>query len=155
MKKILLYIVILLLVEGCKYFEEKRLFSKKVDTLINYAEGIDDSADTVIQDTVTGLDTDIMESQITSESSEDIYNPEYYHSDYKYHVIVGSFLIPEYAERYAEKLEAMGYKPEIILRDDGYHMVSAHASNELTACNAGLSSIKAEITQGAWIYEMK
>ncbi len=155
MKKILLYIVILFLVAGCKYFEEKRLFSKKVDTLINYAEGIAEPADTGSSDTLAVSDSNISETGISSGSLSDVYNPDYYHSDYKYHVVVGSFLIPEYAERYAEKLRTMGYKPEIILREDGYHMVSAHYSNELSASNIGLKSVKAEITPGAWIYEIK
>ena len=63
MKKILLYIVISFLVAGCKYFEEKRLFSKKVDTLINYAEGIAEPVDTGLSDTLAVSDLNVSESR--------------------------------------------------------------------------------------------
>ncbi len=155
MKKILLFTVISLLVTGCKYFEEKRLFSKKVDTLINYADAIDESMDTLSIDTVEVLDMDIPESDITSDSQTSVYNQGYYHSDYKYHVVAGCFMIPEYAERYAEKLRTMGYKTEIVLRDDGFHMVSALSSNDKSASKSGLRSVRAELTPKAWIYEFK
>ena len=154
MKKILLYIVISVLIAGCKYFEEKRLFSKKVDTLINYAEESSESEDTDSIALQTGTDEIVLENDISIDSLS-IYNTEYYHSDYKYHVIVGSFLIPEYAERYADKLREMGYSPEIVLRDDGYHMVSSRSFNELSASINELQTAKAELSSNAWIYELK
>lgn len=155
MKKIILYIVISVLITGCKYFEEKRLFSKKVDTLINYAEESSESEDTDSTALLQETDNIVLENEISSDSLADIDDSKYYHSDYKYHIIVGSFLIPEYAERYADKLRAMGYNPEIVLRDDGFHMVAARSYNELSASISGLQTVKAELSTKAWIYEIK
>ena len=155
MKKILLYIVISVLIVGCKYFEEKRLFSKKVDTLINYAEESSEPEEIDSLEILTGTDEIISEKDISADSLTSIYNSKYSHSDYKYHLVVGCFLIPEYAERYADKLRAMGYNPEIVLRDDGYHMVSARYFNELSASINELQTVKAELSSQAWIYEIK
>jgi hypothetical protein len=155
MKKIFLYIVISVLISGCKYFEEKRLFSKKVDTLINYAEESTESEEIDSIALQSGTDEIVLEDDITSDSPTGIDNSKYYHSDYKYHIVVGSFLVPEYAERYADKLKTMGYNPEIVLRDDGYHMVAAGSFNELSASISGLQTVKAEISTKAWIYEIK
>ncbi len=155
MKKILLYIVISVLIVGCKYFEEKRLFSKKVDTLINYAEESIEPEEIDSSEILTGTDEIISEKDISADSQTSIYNSKYSHSDYKYHLVVGCFLIPEYAERYADKLRAMGYNPEIVLRDDGYHMVSARYFNELSASINELQTVKAELSSQAWIYEIK
>jgi len=155
MKKILLYIVISVLIVGCKYFEEKRLFSKKVDTLINYAEESSEPEEIDSSEILTGTYEIISEKDISADSLTSIYNSKYSHSDYKYHLVVGCFLIPEYAERYADKLRAMGYNPEIVLRDDGYHMVSARYFNELSASINELQTVKAELSSQAWIYEIK
>ncbi len=155
MKKILLFIVIIILISGCKYFEEKRLFSKKVDTLINYAAEMDKSleVDTVAiqpETAAVGLQTeppDIPE--------EDIYKSTYGGPANKYYVITGCFMIPEFAERYAEKMRSMGYTTEILLRDDGFHMVSVGSFGDLRASLDDLGSVRADITPKAWVYKKR
>jgi hypothetical protein len=155
MKKILLFIVIILLVSGCKYFEEKRLFSKKVDTLINYAAEMDKSleVDTVaIQPETTAVS---MQTEPSDIREEDIYRSAYGAPANKYYVITGCFMIPEFAESYAEKMRSMGYTTEIILRDDGFHMVSVGSFGNLRASLDNLGSVRADITPKAWVYKKR
>jgi hypothetical protein len=155
MKKILLFIVIIILISGCKYFEEKRLFSKKVDTLINYAAEMDKSlvVDTVpIQPETAAVS---LQTEPPDIQEEDIYKSTYSGPANKYYVITGCFMMPEFAERYAEKMRSMGYTTEIILRDDGFHMVSVGSFGDLRASLDNLGSVRADITPKAWVYKKR
>ncbi len=155
MKKILLYIVITILITGCKYFEEKRLFSKKVDTLINYAEELDKPLEPGLADTMTALEQVVTEKDLTVNTEEDMFQTNFPGSGNRYYIITGCFMIPDFAESYAAKMQSRGYKPEIIIRNDGYHMVSVRSFNDLRASRSELQTVRAEIVNNAWIYEKK
>jgi hypothetical protein len=155
MKKTLLFIVTILLVAGCKYFEEKRLFSKKVDTLINYAAEMDKSIEVdteAIQPETTAVG---MQAEMPDIREEETYKSPYTGPANKYYVITGCFMIPEFAERYAEKMRSMGYTTEILLRDDGFHMVSVGSFGDLRASLDNLGSVRADITPKAWVYKKR
>ena len=154
MKKILLYIVIAILITGCKYFEEKRLFSKKVDTLINYAEELDKPVEPDSADIQSSLEQVATETDIPVDSEDDMFQTKFPSSGNRYYIITGCFMIPDFAEGYAEKMQNMGYNAEIIIRDDGYHMVSVRSFNDLSASKSELRTVRAEISD-AWIYEKK
>ncbi len=154
MKKILLSIIIGLLVAGCKYFEEKRLFSKKVDTLINYAEELDKSVKPDTADMQTGLGQVVTETDMPVATQEDMFKTKFPSSGNRYYIITGCFMIPDYAESYAEKMQSMGYKAEIIVRYDGFNMVSVRSFNDLNASKSELRLVRADISN-AWIYEKK
>ncbi len=155
MKKILLFIITVILVTGCKYFEEKRLFSKKVDTLINYAAEMDKSLK--VDSAEIQADAGIVSQQaaLPVHSEDNMYKSAYSHPGNKYYVITGCFMIPEFAERYAEKMRGMGYKAEIVLRDDGYHMVSVGSFGDLRSGLDDLGSVRADITPRAWVYKKR
>jgi len=155
MKKIFLYIVLAILITGCKYFEEKRLFSKKVDTLINYTEDLDKSMGSDSADIQPDLEQVVTETDITVDTEEDMFQTNFPSSGNRYYIITGCFMIPDFAERYAEKMQNRGYTPEIILRDDGYHMVSVRSFNDLSASKSELQTVRAELSNNAWIYEKK
>ncbi len=155
MKKILLYIVLAILITGCKYFEEKRLFSKKVDTLINYAEELDKSVEPDSADIQPDLQQIVTETDITVGKEGNMFQTNFPSSGNRYYIITGCFMIPDYAESYAKKMQNRGYKAEIILRDDGYHMVSVRSFNNLRTSKSELPAVRAEITNKAWIYEKK
>jgi hypothetical protein len=154
MKKILLFIVIGLLVTGCKYFEEKRLFSKKVDTLINYAEELDKSVKPDTAAMQTGPEQVVTETEIPVAAEEDMFKTKFPDSGNRYYIITGCFMIPDYAESYAQKMQNMGYKAEIIVRDDGFNMVSVRSFNDLSASKSELRIVRADISN-AWIYKRR
>ncbi len=143
-----------LLVAGCKYFEEKRLFSKKVDTLINYAEELDKSVKPDTADMQTGLEQVVTETDMPVAGEEDMFKTKFPSSGNRYYIITGCFMIPDYAESYAEKMQSMGYKAEIIVRYDGFNMVSVRSFNDLSASKSELRLVRADIAN-AWIYEKK
>lgn len=155
MKKLLLYIALAILITGCKYFEEKRLFSKKVDTLISYAEELDETVESDSIEIQPELEQVITEPELTVEAEEDMSQTNFPSSGNRYYIITGCFMIPDFAERYAEKMQDRGYEPEIILRDDGYHMVSVRSFNDLSASKSELSTVRAQLIDNAWIYVKK
>jgi hypothetical protein len=155
MKKILLYIVLAILITSCRYFEEKRLFSKKVDTLINYAEELDEQVEPDSLDAQIGLEQVETETDIPVDSEEDMFQTKFTSSGNRYYIITGCFMIPDFAESYAEKMQNKGYNAEIILRDDGYHMVSVRSFNDLSESKSALQTVRAELASNAWIYEKK
>jgi hypothetical protein len=155
MKKILLYIVLAILITSCRYFEEKRLFSKKVDTLINYAEELDEQVEPDSADIQIGLEKVATETDITVDAEEDMFMTKFPSSGNRYYIITGCFMIPDFAESYAGKMQDRGYNAEIILRDDGYHMVSVFSFNDLTESKSALQTVRAELAANAWIYEKK
>lgn len=156
MKKILLYVVIAMLITGCKYFEEKRLFSKKVDTLINYAEELDKSAEIDSAEIQSEMEPVVTETDLSVDSEEEMDKPEFPESGNRYHIITGCFMMPHFAESYAEKMQNMGYQAEIIHRYDGFNMVSVRSFNDLSASKSELRTVRSDpSTAKAWIYEKK
>lgn len=155
MKKLLLYIVITILFAGCKYFEEKRLFSKKVDTLINYAEELDKAEEPDSVPAQTDLEQVVTETEMHVDMEEDEFATKFPSSDNRYYIITGCFMIPDFAERYAEKMQNKGYTAEIIVRDDGFNMVSVRSFNDLSASRSELRTVRDDVTANAWIYKKK
>jgi len=155
MKKILLFVITVLLISGCKYFEEKRLFSKKVDTLINYAAEMEEPVEVDSAVIKAEAESISLQQGMQGEPEEDIYKSAYSQPGNKYYVITGCFMIPEFAERYAERMRNMGYQAEIVLRDDGFHMVSVSSHNNLRAGLDDLGSVRADITPKAWVYKKR
>ncbi len=156
MKKVItLAALVLIFCTGCKYFEKKRLFSKGADTMLNYAAELEEPAKS---------DTSEMNVAPGDIRSEENLSPEDLHSMYKkneslgsnrIYMIVGCFLIPQNADNYAEKIRKMGYNSEIILRPDGFHMVTANSYDNLKAGVRDLQKFRGEITQNAWVWIKK
>lgn len=155
MKKLLLYIVISILITGCKYFEEKRLFSKKVDTLISYAEEMDKAEEPDSVSVRTDMEQVVTETDLQVDMEEDEFTTKFPSSGNRYYIITGCFMIPDFAESYAEKMQNMGYNSEIIVRDDGFNMVSVRSFNDLSLSKSELRTVRSELTANAWIYEKK
>jgi hypothetical protein len=155
MKKIILYIVIAILITGCKYFEEKRLFSKKVDTLINYAEELEKPEEPDTAAMQTDLEQIVTETDISVDLEEDKFKTKFPDSGNRYYIITGCFMIPDFAESYAQKMQNMGYNAEIIVRDDGFNMVSVRSFNDFSSSKSELPAVRSELTANAWIYVKK
>jgi len=70
-----------------------------------------------------------------------------------YHVIVGSFLTPAYADAWLEHIRGFGYDPSIINKNgDRWNMVSARSFSNIHDAYNALGSIKDNINGEAWVY---
>jgi cell division protein FtsN len=71
-----------------------------------------------------------------------------------YHVIVGSFLTPAYADAWLEHIRGLGYNATIVNMDDGrWQLVSAESFPDLRSAWNALGRIQDNINGEAWVYK--
>ncbi len=146
---IALIILVLIIASGCKYFEKKRLFSKSADTLINYAEDISDTGSADTTDFYSGMNEMITQPAVTA--PEDEYQSTVSGNKRAY-MVVGCFLVPQNADRYAQKMREMGYSAEIVMGHDGFHMVTVNSYNNVKSGVSEIPKYRSEINQNAWVF---
>jgi hypothetical protein len=148
MKKLIVFVLFFaVIVTGCKQFKMKKLFSKDTDTMLTYDEEEKDTSDTY-----TGLENVQTESNMSQESLKDLYRQNPPLGSKKAYMIVGSFRIPQNADKYAEKIRAMGYTTEIVQARNGYHMVAASAYDNLRDGVREIPRFRSEVSERAWVY---
>lgn len=71
-----------------------------------------------------------------------------------YHVIVGSFLTPEYADAWLEHIKGFGYDAQLIGMDGGrWQLVSARSFPDLHQAWNAVGGITDRIDSEAWVYK--
>ncbi len=152
MKKAIVYFILTgLLFLGCKSFEKKKLFSKGVDTMLNYAAELDETKEKDSTDYYSGLGDIETESDISADSINSLYQENPTFGSKKFYMIVGCFLIPQNAERYSNNMKSKGYNSEIIVRNS-FHMVTANAYDNFREGVNDIPRFRSEITPQAWLY---
>lgn len=73
-----------------------------------------------------------------------------------YHVIVGSFLTPAYAESWLEHIKSFGYDAQLIGMNGGkWQLVSASSFPDLHQAWNAIASVQATINGEAWVYRQE
>jgi hypothetical protein len=156
MKKVLaISILIVILCSGCKYFEKKRLFSKGADTMLNYAAEIDETPAADTMEFYTGINDAQSQSDRISDSLRNLYQPVDTRSSDMAYMVVGCFMVPQNADKYSEKIRNMGYQSEIIVRADGFHVVTANSYPSVKEGVRDLQKYRYEISEHAWVWVKK
>jgi hypothetical protein len=150
MKKALILFVFagILSLSSCKYFEKHRLFSKDVDTLLD-AE-VSKQANNQIIDT-----TPILEPAAAPVSEPVVQHTGFGYGSDRYYMIVGSFQNQNLAEKYAEKIQQMGYQTQIIESTSGFYRVSAKSFNNFNIGIGELPNFRSNVTEHAWLHVHK
>lgn len=74
-------------------------------------------------------------------------------SRFKYHIIVGSFLTPEYAQDHKDLYNSMGYKAQIIDGPAGrFNLVSAEVHESLSEAMKRLVCYQDTVDFESWLY---
>ncbi len=74
-------------------------------------------------------------------------------SRFKYHIIVGGFLTPEYAEDYLKYYRSMGYDAQIIYGPQNrFNLVSAEVHETLNSAIRRLYQYQDTVEFEAWLY---
>lgn len=149
MKNVYVFIVLILVLgNGCKYF--KKSSARTVDTLtadtISADEGIIDSAALY---SGVNPDTDPLSATAATPSRQT------YNTDGKYFMIVGCFTVSDNADKYAEKLNNLGYTAQIIPGRDNFRMVSVKSYASYRDGVADLDKFRTNVTPNAWVYRQK
>jgi cell division protein FtsN len=72
----------------------------------------------------------------------------------KYHVIVGSFLTPAYADDWLGHIKGLGYDAQLVEMNGGrWHLVSAKSFANLHDAWNSVGSIQENINGEAWVYK--
>jgi len=73
-----------------------------------------------------------------------------------YHVIVGSFLTPEYADAWLEHIKGFGYDAQLIGMDGGrWQLVSARSFPDLHQAWNAIGTVQDRINGEAWVYRQE
>jgi hypothetical protein len=148
-----LFVVILLVLffaDSCKFIEEKGWFGKKADTLEAFYLKQDSirRADSIRQHLELKAKEQARLDSIRMVEQEEIERL----ARFKYHIIVGSFKTPEYADLYSEFYSNMGYKTEILYSNNDFNLVSARAFDNIRDAIKDLENFRDTVELDAWIY---
>ncbi|MDT8400456.1 MAG: hypothetical protein RQ743_02080 [Bacteroidales bacterium] len=148
-----IFLAFLMLTSSCKFIKEKGWFGKsKADTMavwlarqdsIRIAASIKAEEEKMKAIQQARLDSIQAARQAQSEWEE----------RFKYHIIVGSFLTPEYAEDYLKYYNSMGYNAQIIPGPDNrFNLVSAEDHENLSRAIKRLYQYQDTVNFESWLY---
>ena len=151
MKKLISLLILFIAVTSCKFIEEKGWFKKDADTLAAYQARMDsiriaDSINKVLE-----AERIIEQARFDSIRAAEQAEAERL-ARFKYHIIVGSFKTPEYADRYSEYYSGMGYETEILFNEYQFHVVSAKATDDLNEALRQLENFRDTVELEAWLF---
>ncbi len=151
MKKLIPLFVLFLAVTSCKFIEEKGWFKKDAETLIAYQARMDSIR---VADSINKvLEAERMIEQARLDSVRAIEEAERERlARFKYHIIVGSFKTPEYADLYSSYYRKMGYETETLFNEYDFNVVSARAFDNIREALVQLEHFRDTVELEAWLY---
>jgi len=151
----ILVIILLVTLPSCKYFKGKRLFGKKADTMaawqakqqsIRVADSLKQ-----IQERLKAKEEARLDSIRRADEERKAWDLKY-----KYNIIVGSFITPQYAQDYSVEFKSKGYNARIIqMKDSKFQLVSAEAHESFRKAVARLAEFQDTVEVDAWMYVFK
>ncbi len=146
---ILSFVFLAVFLNSCRFYEKRRLFSKDYDTLLDakYEKPLVSVNDS------TKIRSEKQVTKVPEQTSQPALGFGY-GSD-KYYIIVGSFLNQNSAERYADKIQQMGYHTQIIQSVSGYYRVSAQSYHSLKQAINDVPEFREKIASNAWLHVRK
>lgn len=76
-----------------------------------------------------------------------------YEARFKYHIIVGSFITPEYARAFQAEMSRVGYNSKILQKPDSkFEFISAESHENLRKAVDRLEQFRDTVAVDAWIY---
>jgi len=71
---------------------------------------------------------------------------------FKYHIVVGSFLTPQYADDWSDYYNTIGYSTKILEADNKFNLVSARKYDNMKDAVMDLKRFKDTVQVDAWVY---
>jgi len=150
---LLLLVCLLFSMPSCKYAKKKGWFGgKKADTLVVWQAR---------QDSIRVADSlrQVREMAAAAEKArlDEINRVEQerlaYEARFKYHIIVGSFITPEYARAFQAEMIKAGYNSKILQKPDSkFEFVTAESHESLRKAVDRLVEFRDTVVVDAWIY---
>ena len=145
---------LLIILPSCKYFKGGLLFGNKAKTMIMKARvdsvRVADSLQKV-RDFLLKADQARVDSMRMAEEQRLSLG-----SKFKYNIIVGSFITPEYAKLLTEEYRKQGYDPKILNIDGSrFELVAIEAYDSFTKATSRLEKFKDTVQLDSWLYIKK
>ena len=151
-KLIFILFAISIAFSSCKFVKEKGWFGlKNADTMDAYLRKqesihIADSISKVIA----------KQKAIEQARQDSINNAEQERlerlSRFKYHIVVGSFITPQYADEWSIYYNSIGYGTEILKASNEFNLVSARKYDNMKDALIDLGHFKDTVQIDAWVY---
>jgi len=71
---------------------------------------------------------------------------------YKYHIIVGGFITPEYADAYSDYYASLGYQPRILTAENGFDLISVMDLDNRAEASRMVESFRDTVDIDTWLY---
>lgn len=150
----ILITLIILSTSSCKFIKEKGWFGKsEPDTMAVWLARQDSIrlADSIkaAEERARAAEQARIDSIEAAEQAQ-----REYEERFKYHIIVGSFLTPEYADDYLEYYKSLGYTDAQIIEGPSqrFNLVSAEAHDNLSRALNRLYQYQDTVEFAAWVY---
>jgi len=144
-------VCLLLMATSCRYIESHNPFNKKKRERELVMERRMDSirvADSVNR-THLAVRQKAVEDSLAAAAANRVNDAEL-----KYHIIIGSFITPEYADAYASFYSGKGLEAKIIDKANSrFRLVTASSFASLSEASGALASVRETVEAGSWIYK--
>jgi hypothetical protein len=145
-------IMIIVLFPSCKWLKKMGFLGKNADTMAVWLAKQDSIR---VSDSLKAVQSRLL--ALENARLDSIRKVEKAQSDFegrfKYNIILGSFITPEYARRFSADLAKMGFRTRLInLAGTKFEMVSAEAHDNLRDALTRLKQFQDTVSPDAWIY---
>ena len=147
-KAIVILLVSILIVPGCKFFKEK--FSKK-EKKDEYAVNLEKKVEEGEKKHQAELEKLKKQSEAEIERLK-LQLDEAKTKSQRYKVVVGGFKVPGNAERFAGRLRNQGFEPEIVRSHNGFDLVSIYSYGSLREALGKMRDVRHNLDDEAWVY---
>ena len=151
MKNLALFITLALLFTSCEYFKKPAMNQEEIDALVTEKQNLEKQ----LQENNAMYEEQISEIQKSSEQKIAELQKQVEKcgtGSGKYHVIVGSFKTPAYADDYAAKIRSLGYDGDILSGKYQFKLVTSSSHESLKAALAAMEKARNSISEKAWVY---
>jgi len=148
----LILIVLLAIMPSCKYFGGKGSAKKKAEAAMLARQDSIRVADSIrkVQADLLALENANLEAaRLADEKAA-------FDAKFKYNIIVGSFITPEYAKNLLEEYKKQGYDPRIIkVEGSRFELVAAESHESFRKAVNRLKEFQDTIQIDSWMYIKK
>jgi hypothetical protein len=150
----LILILILVMTPSCKFFKGKKLFGRKADTMAVWQVRQDSirAGDSIraVQERLLAMENARMDSlRVVEEKNA-------WENKFKYNIIVGAFITPEYAKAHSDDYRQHGYDARIIkVAGSRFELVSAEVHESFRKAVSRLQQFQDTVEISAWMYIKK
>ena len=154
MKQTVLFLLVLsiVLLPSCKFLRQKGLIGRKhaAAVILKAKQDSIRVADSLknVKARLDALETARQDSIRQAEQARADYEAKF-----KFNIIVGSFITPDYARKFRENFEKKGFNAKIMkLEGTQFEMVSAESHQSLRDAANRLAVFRDSLSTEAWIY---